>query len=158
MKTTSLLVIFLLSFTLLSAQNQSDTIEVKQMMGPVFRLNGKNLTPRQLLDLTKNNSAAHKEMQTAKSNYDVGNVFGSVGGFLIGWPIGTALGGGKPNWTLAGIGAGLVVISVPFSIASSKHAKNAVRTYNSGLRLSGMSTTQCRLGLSNNGINFKIVF
>jgi len=128
------------------------------MMGPVFRLNGKNLTPRQLLDLTKNNSAAHKEMQTAKSNYDVGNVFGSVGGFLIGWPIGTALGGGKPNWTLAGIGAGLVVISVPFSIASSKHAKNAVRTYNSGLRLSGMSTTQCRLGLSNNGINFKIVF
>lgn len=158
MKTTSLLGIFLLSFTLLSAQNQSDTIEVKQMMGPVFRLKGKNLTPRQLLEITQNNSAAYKEMQTAKSNFDVGNVFGSVGGFMIGWPIGTAIGGGKPNWTLAGIGAGLAIISVPFSVAYSKHAKIAIRTYNSGLRYSGMNKIQSRLGLSDNGISLKIVF
>lgn len=26
-----------------------------------------------------------------------------AGGFMIGWPIGTAIGGGKPAWALAGI-------------------------------------------------------
>ena len=35
------------------------------------------------------------------------------GGFLIGWPLGTALAGGDPNWTLAAIGAGCVAIAIP---------------------------------------------
>ena len=52
---------------------------------------------------------------------------------MIGWPIGTAIGGGKPNWVLAGIGAGLIVIDIPLVKSAEKKLKKAVDTYNSGL-------------------------
>jgi hypothetical protein len=92
----------LVTFLLLTAfntycQNPSDTIEVKKVLGTVFRQSGKNLTPRNLLDITKSNSEAYKEIQIAKSIYDVGNVLVFVGGFMVGWPIGTAIAGGEPN-------------------------------------------------------------
>ena len=56
-----------------------------------------------------------------------------AGGFMIGWPIGTAIGGGKPAWALAGIGGGLVAVAIPLSISSNKKMETAVRQYNAGL-------------------------
>jgi hypothetical protein len=56
-----------------------------------------------------------------------------AGGFMVGWPIGTAIGGGDPEWAMAGIGAGLIVIAIPLSLKFNKQAKQAVDTYNGGL-------------------------
>jgi hypothetical protein len=139
-------------------QNKSDSIEIKKTLGTVFRQNGKNLTPSQLLNITQSNTEAYKEMKIAKSNYDVGFVFGFTGGFLVGWTAGTAIAGGKPNWTLAGIGAGLIVVSIPFSTAYTKHAKNAVKLYNNGLKSTGLSNVDLKIGLTSNGIGVKVVF
>lgn len=139
-------------------QNKSDSIEIKKALGTIFRQNGKNLTPRQLLDITQSNTEAYKEMKIAKSNYDIGLVFGFAGGFLVGWPLGTAIAGGEPNWTLAGIGAGLILVSIPFSTAYTKHAKNAVNLYNNGLKSTGLNNVDFKIGLTYNGIGVKVIF
>jgi hypothetical protein len=97
-------------------------------------------------------------MKIAKSNYDVGFVFGFSGGCLVGWPVGTAVAGGKPNWTLAGIGAGFIVVSIPFSSAYTKHAKNAVKIYNNGLKQTGFNNIDLNIGLTCNGIGVKVIF
>lgn len=150
--------IFIISVFGSYGQSKSDTIEIKKALGTVFQQQGKNLTPRQLLEITQSNAEAYKAMKTAKSNYDISSVFGFAGGFLVGWPIGTAIGGGKPNWTLAGIGAGLIAVSIPFSIAYTKNAKIAVNLHNIGLRSTGLSNAGLKLGLTSNGVGVTVKF
>lgn len=158
MKRTFFIFIFLMSLSQLFAQNQSDSIEVRKNLGTIFVQNGKNLSPRLLLELTQTNDEAYKEMKIAKRNFDAGTILGVTGGFMVGWPIGTALGGGKPNWAMAGIGAGLIAISIPFSVAYTRHAKNAVRIYNSGLKKLGLNKTEIRFGLTYSGVGVRMTF
>jgi hypothetical protein len=158
MRKTIVLGLLLMSTVSLLGQNVSDTIEVRKALGVIFLQNGKKLAPRNLLEITKSNAESYNEMKKAKSNFDVGNIFGFAGGFMVGWPIGTALGGGEPNWTLAAIGAGLIVISIPFSSAYSKHAKNAVGIYNNGLKQTGHNNVEWKLGLTCSGVGIKITF
>ena len=141
-----------------TSQNTADTIEVRKAFGTVFRYKGKNLTPRQLLDMTAPMPEARKEMEIAKTNHAAGTVFGFIGGFLVGWPLGTAIAGGDPNWALAGIGAGLIVISIPFSSAYTKHAKNAANLYNSGQKHSGLNGPGLDIGMTSNGLGLRLVF
>lgn len=61
-------------------------------------------------------------MRKAKSNYDPAMVLGVIGGALVGWPLGTAIGGGDPNWTLAAIGDACIIGSIPLGSAFNKHA------------------------------------
>ena len=75
------------------------------------------------------NQEAYNEFKKAKSSYDAVQVVGFVGGFLIEWPVGTALRGGDPQWGLAGVGAGLILISIPLSSGFSTHAIKAVEIY-----------------------------
>jgi hypothetical protein len=150
--------IFLLTVFTVCGQIKSDTIEIKKSFGTVFRQNGKNLTPKQLMAITSSNPEAYKEMKIAKSNYDFGSVIGFAGGFMVGWPVGTALAGGDANWTLAGIGAGLICISIPFSTAYTKHTKNAVEIYNNQLRQTGFNQVDFKVGLTCNGIGIKVNF
>lgn len=140
------------------AQNKTDSIEVTKKLGTVFRQHGKSLKPRQLTDLMQSNPEAYHEMKIAKNNYNAGQVIGGVGGFLIGWPIGTAIGGGDPNWTLAIVGAGLVGVSIPFSMAYTRHAKSAVRTYNRGLQQTSFNHIDLHLGISLNTIGIRMTF
>ena len=49
---------------------------------------------------------------------------------MVGWTLGAALGGGEPNWTVAGIGAGHIGVAIPFSIKANREAKKSVTIYN----------------------------
>ena len=155
--TLAISLIFVVTYSLYG-QSPSDSISIKRGLGPVFIQHGEKLNARALLEITSVNSEAHKEMKIAKGNSDAGSVIGFAGGFLVGWPLGTALGGGDPNWTLAAIGAGLIVISIPFENAYSKHARKAVAIYNAGLRQSARSTPEIRLGMSYNGFGVRVKF
>ncbi len=128
--------LFLLGSLHVFGQNASDSIRVSQGLSTRFWKTGydKPLTMRQLLDITKTNKEAYNEMRIARSYRVVSSIFGMPGGFLLGWPLGTAAAGGEANWALAGIGAGLIVVGIPLSAASVKHARNAVRIYNAGLK------------------------
>jgi len=125
-------ILFLFSISQLFAQNKSDSIEIKKGFGTAFRQQGKNLKPRQLLDITRVNTEAYKEMKIAKKKFDIGYVLEFVGGFCVGY--GVAPFGGKANPTLAVAGLGLVFAAIPFHIAFVKHAKKGVRIYNSWIK------------------------
>ncbi|NVN94037.1 MAG: hypothetical protein HXX18_02010 [Bacteroidetes bacterium] len=153
MKKIIIIGLFLLSISQIFAQNQSDSIEIKKtFFGTIFRQNGKNLTPQQLINIMQPNAEAYKEMKVARTNYSFGMVFSFAGGAFMGWPLGGAIAGKKMDWTLFGIGVGLTVISIPFSIAYTNHSKNAVRNFNNGLKQTGMNTIDLKLGITPDGI------
>lgn len=150
--------VFLLATFLIYGQNISDTIQVKRAMGIVFMQQGQILTPRQLLEVTSSNAEAYSVMKMAKRNYNASSALGFAGGFLIGWPLGAAVAGGEPNWTMAAVGACLVVISIPFSTSYSKYAKQAVILYNDELKRSGAGSPEASLGFTSDGIGLRIRF
>ena len=154
----ALVLLFMTSLGFLSAQNQTDSIQVTKKMGTVFTQNGQRLTPRQLMEITEVNPDAYKIMKLAKTNYDTGLVFGFLGGAFVGYPLGTSLGGGDPNWTLAAVGAGLIAISIPLSSAYTKHTKTAVSIYNNGLIKSTKEAPKLNLFSSSNGIGLRLTF
>ncbi|WP_247235057.1 hypothetical protein [Telluribacter sp. SYSU D00476] len=140
------------------AQIQKDSIEVRKKGGTKFLLNGNPLTPKQLLQLTSNNPAAYQHMKRARSNQGVASVIAYAGGFLVGWQLGSMIGAGTPNWTMAGVGAGLIGVSIPFSSAYTKHAKEAVALYNSNLYAATPPKVDFRMGLSLNQVSLKLSF
>lgn len=130
MKKLLLLALFALISQLLFTQTPQDTIVIKKRG---FLLNGKLLKPKQLLEVTKTNPLAFEYMQKAQKNFVPASILGTIGGFGIGFPLGTLIASGKMNWTIFGIGASFIAVSIPFSSAYAKNAKKAVLTYNQGL-------------------------
>ncbi|HYG19342.1 MAG TPA: hypothetical protein VD816_10440 [Ohtaekwangia sp.] len=126
-----LLVSFILAALTTSAQEETGDLQMKKSFwGTKFISGGQLLKPKQVLQLMESSPEAHAEFKKAKTNYDVANVFGAIGGFMIGFPLGTAVGGGDPEWGLAAGGAAVVLVAIPFSIAFTKRAKHAVDLYN----------------------------
>ena len=151
---------FLLNVTTLFAQVQidsvqKDSIEVKKSG---FAKNGKILKPKELLSIMQTNPASYETMKIAKTNYDVGNVFASAGGFLIGWQLGAVVGGRRGNWAVAGIGAALTATAIPFIAAYAKHAKKAVNTYNNGMNQIGYNKVYVYPSLTSNGMGLTMRF
>ncbi len=139
------------------AQSQ-DSIKVEKRWGTVFTQNGKVLKPRQLLEITHVNPEAYQAMKQAKKNFDAGVTIGFIGGFMVGYPCGTAIAGGDPEWALAGIGAGLIALSIPFSTAYVKHTKRAVEIYNGTLITETKEVAQINFGATSAGIGLKVTF
>jgi hypothetical protein len=119
-----------------------DKLEVKK--GKFYRgtelLNVKDFT----LSM-ESNPEAFKLANSAKSSYSAANVLGFIGGFMVGWPLGTAIGGGDPEWGLLAAGAGVLAIAIPISVSSTKKMKAAAEIYNKG---SNTSSSAIRLDLS----------
>jgi hypothetical protein len=93
-----------------------------------------------MLDKLSKQEATHADAESAKTLGIVAGVIGAVGGAMVGWPIGAAVAGEKkPPWILAGIGAGLVVVSIPFAVVSGNKVESAVDTHNRSLGAAPLS-------------------
>ncbi len=151
---------FLLCFHSLFAQLQQEITSAKAPLGgTVFFQNNKKLSMKQLYDITNSNPQALEQIKTARASNSFSTVLGYIGGALVGWPLGTAIGGGKPNWTLAADGAGFIGVAIPISISSMKHAKKGVAIYNQGLNnKTGRLRPDYRLGITANSVGLKISF
>ncbi|TBN01891.1 hypothetical protein EYD45_12750 [Hyunsoonleella flava] len=101
--------------------------------GYKYSQDGNLMTMKDLVKTMASNQEAFELIKKAQSNNTLASIIGFAGGGLIGWPIGTAAGGGDANWALAGIGAGLVAIAIPISSRVNKNAKSAVELYNASL-------------------------
>ena len=161
MKQFSLILILLtvcLSFTF--GQTLSDSITIKKAFGGYhFYHGGKRLNMSQLVKTMEPNEQAYKEIKAAQSTYTLATIIGGAGGFMVGWPLGTAVAGGEPNWILAGIGAGLVVVSIPISQKYNRQAKSAVDSFNGGLKTSSFwDKTELRFAMTGNGIGLTFKF
>ncbi|MEZ4921380.1 MAG: hypothetical protein R2792_19960 [Saprospiraceae bacterium] len=128
--------------------------------GYSFTQDGKPLSVKDMLQTLEPNQAAFELMKKAQANNTLASIIGFAGGSLIGWPIGTAIGGGKPNWKLAGIGAGLVVIGIPISSGANKQALQAVQIYNASLEQAPHiePKTELKVTANSNGVGFIMRF
>src|SRR5687768_322902 len=132
-----LIAVLIITVTTSTAQNantktSSDSILIiKKFGGYQFYKNDRQLNMNQLQAVLEVNNEAYKDIKSARSATTFSSILGYAGGFLIGWPIGTAMGGGKPKWAMAAVGAGLTAISIPLSISAKKKARSAVSKYNS---------------------------
>lgn len=122
------LVLSLFTFSSINAQE----IEVKKCLGEnMFYQNGKKLKAKDLKSLMKDNSEALALLKSAKSNYTWATILGAAGGGLVGYPLGTAAGGGDAKWEFAGAGAALILVAIPILNNYNKKSKEAVELYNS---------------------------
>ena len=122
-------------------QSEGEITSKKVFGGYTFSQGDKTLTINQLLSTMKENPEAYDLMKSAKSTTDAATVLGAIGGFMIGWPLGSAIGGGDPNWALAGIGAGVLAIGIPVGISANRKVLNAVDRYNQGLQNTSINAT-----------------
>ncbi|MEQ8471956.1 MAG: hypothetical protein RIC35_12265 [Marinoscillum sp.] len=114
----------------------SSIIMRKEFVGYQFYQEEKRLGVKQLLEAVRSNYQAYQQIQSAQSIHSLAVILSSAGGFMVGWPIGTAVGGGDPNWKLAAVGAGFLAASIPISLTFNKKVRKAVNIYNSGLQTS----------------------
>ncbi len=77
------------------------------------------------------------EYQRSKTPKTVSTVFAVVGGACIGWPCGEAIAGKEdPAWTLAYVGAGLVLVGSYFEYKAIGFQEGAIEMYNDELESS----------------------
>jgi hypothetical protein len=143
------------------SQTKNDTITTTKISGGYkFELNNKVLTVPEMMNLIQTNPDALQYMQKAKSSGGVANVLAFAGGACIGWPVGRALAGGEFNWTMIGIGCGLVAVAIPIVNSANKNAKIAVDVYNQGIRKTSQNKNpiELKLGLNQNGVGLTMNF
>ncbi|MCG6190790.1 hypothetical protein [Maribellus maritimus] len=159
-KTAIILALLTLSITFTFGQTGNDFISMKKVFGGYqFYQGEQRLNMNQLVKIMKPNELAYKQIKSAQSNYTMAMIFSYAGGFMVGWPVGTAIGGGEPNWALAGIGAGLIAVSIPISSGFNKKAKLAVDNYNEGLPTSSFwDKSELKLAMTENGFGLVLSF
>lgn len=158
--------LFIICLGQISAQNQSDSITFKKGIGYSFHgVNG--LRRHQLLDITKSNSEANKEMEKADINYFYSTTYEVTFFLTICYYV-------LPEYSvnnnkivrktttaevvLDGLDIALLVAAFPLIHAGNKHLEKAVKLYNSGLKQTGMNNIKIGLGLTNNGIGVNMKF
>lgn len=116
------------------AQNSKDSIIIKEIFGGFeYYQNGNLLSMKNLKKAVTSNDEAFKLINSTQINNTLSQIIGFIGGGLVGYPIGTALAGGEANWTMAGIGAGLIAISIPLNNKYNNDVNKAVDIYNDKL-------------------------
>jgi hypothetical protein len=138
-----------------------DTIEIyKPNGGSVqYKYKGENLTYDRMKFIVQNNAVATNYLQKAQSSSGLSSVMGYAAGFLIGYPLGTLIGGGTPNWALAGIGCGILLVAIPISSSANNNIRKAVSTFNSQKTLSQTNFDyDLSVGISKNGFGVYLRF
>lgn len=112
------------------AQTAGEITLIKTFGGTRFEMDTLTLSPRQVMTILKDTPLAYEEFKQAKKNYSTAGVMGFAGGLLIGFPVGTLIAGGDPEWSLAIGGAALLLGSIPLNKAFQRHANNALDLHN----------------------------
>lgn len=130
----------LLSETAFSQATLTDSIYVtSSALGTTkFYRNNRRLDIPEVRTYLETNPAAAKEFKKSRSQYTLSMIFGIVGGGLIGWELGRAIGEGKTgdgiNWSVMAPGLVLTGFSIAFDIGSKKSAKRSVYLFNKAYR------------------------
>ncbi|MGB1295728.1 MAG: hypothetical protein ACPG6V_09625 [Flavobacteriales bacterium] len=134
----------------------SQQLEIKSnLWGTKIYQDGKLVGIKELSEITSSHKIANDFALKAKTNKGFSDVFGGVGGFLVGWSIGTKIGGGEFNNSLFYTGLGVIAVGIPFSIGMTKNAKKSVEAYNGN---TGVSSVQYSFIANSNGLGLSLNF
>lgn len=159
MKNWLFLTLFSLFYSFSFAQSSEAPLTMSSgFFGWQFKYGGQKRSLAEVTNMMAPNEQASAYLRSARSNNTLATLVSTIGGFMVGYPIGTSLGGGDPNWLLAGVGAGLIVVSVPLSLKATSQAKNAVATFNEGATATSLRGPELRAGFTGNGIGLRLQF
>jgi len=102
----------------------------KTFGGVRFEMDTLVLSPKQVLEILKDEPLAYEEFKKAKTHATLAGILGFTGGVLIGIPLGSAIAGGDPEWGLAAGGAALILGSIHFDRLFKGRAFHALELYN----------------------------
>jgi hypothetical protein len=127
-------VLLCISFNL-KAQSNKDTLVIKTTFSNInmYDTKGTQVSISDAKKRASNNRTALHYFETAQMNQLFSLLFGLPGGFLIGYNMGIAAGGGKINLAYFFTGFGLIGLSFPFELAKVNNLKKAVQVYNDSL-------------------------
>lgn len=96
-----------------------------------YRQGGRALDRESMREVLETEPEASPYVARSKVLATTSLVLGAVGGALLGWPLGQALGGAeRPLWELAAVGGGAIAISIPLGVWSDKSWSLAVDAHN----------------------------
>lgn len=156
-----LITLFLIMIGALSlkAQVKGDTIRItSSFWGLSVEQGEQKLSLKQAEKIMEPVPKAALNMKKARTNNTIAIILAFAGGAAIGWPLGSAAGGGNPEWFLAGIGAGLIIVAIPISSSATKHAKQAASIYNKSIPKTSYYKWNIDLNLSGSGIGIVFLF
>lgn len=142
----------------------NDSIRITATKGGDIRgyKDGYLLTIPDYKDLFRNNPEALHEIKVANFHYKCGLYLGYVGGFVVGYCLGSAINGDHLDaswgWTLgasaAVVGVGLVIYN-----SGNSHQRKAIDIYNSAFREQNLKETgELKVGFTNSGLGFAYRF
>lgn len=151
------IILFITSF---SAQSQDDNkLYMKSSFwGNKFFKGDTIISVNQVLYEMAPNESVYTLMKSAKTDFVFAQILGATGGIMLGWEVGTAIGGGDPNWAIAGVGGGLIGISIPISINFRKKANAAILEHNKLIAASNKPSYKPAYNLGFDGKNIKFLY
>jgi hypothetical protein len=159
------IIVPLLSITAYSSaqetNSQTSIIVEKKLLGYKYTYQDKTIKKlSELESIMTDSPEALSQLGKAKGYFWPGLVMASVGGFMIGWPIGQAAAGAEdPKWELAAIGGGIGVVGIILGVVSDKYCKKAVDAYNASIEQSSdAKRLDIGLAFSQNGLNLLLKF
>ncbi len=162
MKNKIVLWSFLISGVIGFAQAPMNLKKVPFSGTAIFQ-NDSKISLNKAKEIAKDNEEIVKKLNTAQSYRTWGGIIGMPGGFAFGYTIGSSLGGKystiKPNWTVGGIGAAMMVFGGVLQYNGEKKLKEAVSDYNAIVLESRSSfNPEFNIVSSENGIGLSMKF
>ncbi len=127
---TLLSLVFLVLFTnIVSAQKLR--VEPSIWSGPTFYEGDKKISEDQMISKLSSDEKAAPFVKNHVLRSSTSFTVGATGSFLVGWTIGSALGGAtKPNWVMGGIGALLIGVAVYLDNGTIDNMEKSIEEYN----------------------------
>lgn len=134
-----ILCLFFLSYAALSQTSENRIVVQNHLKQVVFIVDGEDAARyipgknfKGLGPVLSRYPESEALFRKAKNQYNFSQIFGFIGGFMIGYPIGTSLAGGEFNVPMAATGAGMIAIAFPAAKSANQNLMRAIDVYNSG--------------------------
>lgn len=157
--------LFLLSFLFISAIGVAQSpMSVKKVpfSGSAIFQNGSKISLNEAKEIAKNNEEIVRKLNSAQINRTFGGIIGFPGGFAFGYTLGSSFSGNKtikPNWTVGGIGAVMMVVGGIMQLKGDKQLKEAVSEYNTNIvKTTSLFNPEFYIVSSENGIGLSLRF
>lgn len=127
--------------------------------GLIVKQGERELNQGELFDTLNEDPESARYVGRYKTKNVAGAILGGIGGGLIGFPLGQALGGGDPLWVLAIAGAGVIAVAIPIGISAGKDIRKGMDVYNENLNTSAfVPNPVLQFGGQRHGVGLSLKF
>lgn len=142
---------------------KNQPIEIGGVFNNTYKIQGVKLKPADIRSLLGNETALASEFNRGQTLSSTAMVLGVAGGFCVGYPLGKFIGNSQSvtqtDWTVLGIGCGVVGLSAILDFLGSGAKRKAVIRYNNSLSQTGhLPTKEIRIGFAASGAGIALHF